>query len=85
MPSPRKPAPKVTRTPSPLPGPQPIVIHPTLLEQQVQEGVTPTYYAVLPVTNAITNLQHALGYTLPAYLARAQDAASRIRGTVARG
>lgn len=85
MPSPLKPAPKVQRTPSPLPGAQPIVIHPTLLEQQLVPGVTPTYYAPEPVSNAITSFQHALGYTLPAYLARAQDAAYRIRGTVARG
>lgn len=85
MPSPRKPATKVARTASPLPGPQPVTIHPTPLELGLQPGVTPTHYAPQPVTNAITSLQHALGYTLPAYLARAQDAAHRIVGAAARG
>lgn len=85
MPSPLKPKPKVQRTPSPLPGAQPIVIHPTPLEQGLIPGVTPTTYGAQPVTNAVTSLQHALGFTLPAYLARAQDAAGRIVRTVARG
>lgn len=85
MPSPLKPTPPPKRTPSPLPGPHPIVIHETPLEKGLVPGVTPTVYAPQPVTEALTGLQHALGFTLPAYLARAQDAAGRIVGTVARG
>lgn len=73
------------RTPSPLPGPPPPVIHETPLERQAGIGITTSNEAPQPVTNAVTSLQHALGYVLPAHLARAQDASNRIAGTVSRG
>lgn len=76
---------KPQRIPSPLPGPQPITIKPSPLEQVTELVQSEPAAAPQPVTSAITDLQHALGYGLPAHLARAQDATGRLVATVARG